>query len=465
MSNSQNLNRTLGLSSVIVIVISNVLGSGVYKKVAPMAAELNSSAWVVIAWVVGGIITLFGALCNAEVAGLLSDTGGEYNYYKKIYNKFFAFIFGWSLFTVIQTAAIASVAYVFAQSLNNLFSLPMLFDSLKEFSIGGIFLPFENFTVKFITMVIIIFLSWVNSRGVKSSALFSNFLLALIIIGISIIVIFGLGSSSSSLPHAFNLNVKGNTVTVSTFFTTMLAAFWAYQGWASIGYIGGEVKDAKINIPKGITIGVVAVIAIYVIVNITYLSVLSVNDLKNIHAQGNQIAAVAAMETIWGKTGVIFISVLILLTTFGCTHVTILSSSRAYYAMAKENLFFPSVAKLNKNQAPANSLLYQCIWACMLILSGSFDQLTDMAIFAIFIYYGSTALGVFILRKKMPDTERPYKVWAYPVVPIIFILFCLVLFVNTIITRPREAGLGMILMLTGVPMYWWFNRQKRNKPN
>jgi basic amino acid/polyamine antiporter, APA family len=461
MSNSSNLNRTLGLTSVIVIVISNVLGSGVYKKVTPMVAELHSSAWVIMAWIVGGIITLFGALCNAEVAGLLSDTGGEYNYYKKIYNKFFAFIFGWSLFSVIQTAAISSVAYVFAQSLNSLFSFPMLFPTLQKFSIGGIFYPFENFSVKFITIIVIAFLSWVNSRGVKSSATFSNFLLALIVLGLGLIIIFGLGSASSTLPQSFDLNTEGNTVTVSSFFTAMLAAFWAYQGWASIGYIGGEVKNPKVNIPKGITIGVIVIIAIYVVVNITYLSILPISVVDEINAQGNQIAAVKVMEVVWGHYGVIFISILILLTTFGCTHVTILASSRTYYAMAKEGLFFPSVAKLNKTQAPANSLLYQCIWACILVLTGSFDQLTDMVIFAIFIYYGSTAFGVFVLRKKLPDAERPYKVWGYPIIPTIFILFCLALFANTIITRPREAAMGVVLMLTGIPMYWWFNRQNK----
>lgn len=462
MPKSSNLNRTLGLSSVIVIVVSNVLGSGVYKKVAPIASELNSSAWVIIAWIAAGIITLFGALCNAEIAGLLSDTGGEYNYYKKIYNKFFAFIFGWSLFAVIQTAAIASVAYVFGQSLSNLLSMPLLFPTLQKFSIGGLFFPFENFSVKFLTILIIIILSWINSRGVKSSANFSNFLLGTVLLGLGLIIIFGFGSSVSNVSQSFNFNLGKSTVSISTFFTAMLAAFWAYQGWASIGYIGGEVKNPKINIPKGITIGVFVVIFIYVIVNVTYLSILTIPELKNIYNNGNQIAAVAVMEKILGSYGVIFISILILLTTLGCTHVTIMASSRTYYAMAQEKLFFASVGKLNKNSVPGNSLLFQCVWASILVLTGSFDQLTDMTIFAIFIYYGSTAFGVFILRKKMPNAERPYKVWGYPFVPILFILFCIVLFGNTIITRPREAILGLVLMSTGVPMYYWFNRKTNN---
>ena len=156
-----------------------------------------------------------------------------------------------------------------------------------------------------------------------------------------------------------------------------------------------------------------------------------------------------------------FISVLILVTTLGCTNATILASARPYFAMAREGLFFPSVSRLNKNQVPQNSLVYQGVWACLLVLSGTFDQLTDMIIFAVFIYYGATTLGVFILRKKMPDAPRPYKVIGYPVVPAIVVLFCCVLFVNTIYSRPREAAIGMALMLTGVPMYWWFKRKNK----
>ncbi|MDQ6723253.1 MAG: amino acid permease, partial [Thermoproteota archaeon] len=160
--------------------------------------------------------------------------------------------------------------------------------------------------------------------------------------------------------------------------------------------------------------------------------------------------------------GAMFISLLILVTTLGCCNATVFSSSRPYYAMAQEGLFFKKVAKLNNKHAPANSLLYQCVWASILVLSGTFDQLTDMIIFAIFIYYGATTLGVFILRKRMPDAPRPYKVWGYPVVPAIVILFCAGLVVNTIYSRPREAAIGVVLMLTGVPMYWWFNKTNKN---
>jgi basic amino acid/polyamine antiporter, APA family len=206
--------------------------------------------------------------------------------------------------------------------------------------------------------------------------------------------------------------------------------------------------------------GVFIIIGIYLLVNISYLSVLSIPRLEQIYTSQAGIPAIEAVKVFWGSYGALFISILIALTTLGCTHATIFASCRMYFAMAKEGLFFPGVEKLNKAKSPGRSLLYQCVWACLLVLSGTFDQLTDMIIFAVFIYYGATTLGVFILRKRMPDTPRPYKVWGYPVVPAVVILFCAVLFINTTIERPREAIFGLILMLTGVPLYFWF--KKRN---
>jgi APA family basic amino acid/polyamine antiporter len=463
MSNNSQLNRSLGLRLVIVVVIGNIIGSGVYKKVAPMAAELHSPGWVLLCWVLAGVITLFGALSNAEVAGLLADTGGEYAYYKKIYNRFFAFIFGWSLFTVIQTAAISSLAYVFAQSLHSILPLPPLLPSLSGFSVGGTFFPFADFSMKLVAILLIVFLTWVNAKGLKFGAGLSTLLLLLVFAGIIIIVFFGLGSDQAEIARNFEMapTAAASPVTFSAVFAAMLAAFWAYQGWAAIGYVGGEIKDAHRNIPRGIAIGVLTVVAVYLLVNMTYLALLPVPVMEAVHAAGNKIAAVEAVRSFWGYGGAVFISVLILVTTLGCTNATILASCRTYFAMAREGLFFPKASELNQAQAPANSLFYQCIWACLLVLSGTFDQLTDMIVFAVFIFYGATTLGVFILRRRMPHALRPYKVWGYPVVPAIMVLFCAALFFNTILVRPREAAIGMVLMLTGIPMYWWFNKNKQ----
>jgi basic amino acid/polyamine antiporter, APA family len=460
MSNQRNLVRTLGMGYVVIFVVANIIGSGVYKKIAPMAAELHSSVWILAAWIVGGIITLFGALSNAEVAGLLADTGGEFVYLKKIYNRFFAFMYGWSLFTVIQTATISSLAYVFAQSLNSIIPIPVIFNSLQHFTIGGVFYPFQDFGVKLTAIVLILILTGLNISGLKSGAGVSKAIMLLVFTGLITIVIFGLASITKMPANFMDIkDLTGGTVTLSAFYTAMLAAFWAYQGWVSVGFIGGEIKDPTKNIPKGIVTGVFIVIFIYLLVNITYLALLSIPQLINIHESGNQIAAVEAVRTFWGRGGVLFISLLILVTTLGCTNASILTGARPYYAMAREKLFFTGIAKINKANVPSTSLLWQGIWASVLVLSGTFDQLTDMIIFAVFIFYGATTLGVFILRRRMPDAHRPYKVWGYPFVPAIFILFCIGLFFNTIITRPREAAIGMILIFSGIPVYFFLKRR------
>lgn len=464
MDTAQQLKRTLGLGLVIVIAVANIIGSGVYKKIAPMAAALHSSGWVLICWVLGGIISLFGALSNAEVAGLLADTGGEYVYYKKIYNRFFAFIFGWSLFTIIQTAAISSLAYIFAQSLNGIFHFPAVGLSLADFNIAGIFYPFAGLNVKLTAILLILLFTWINSKGIITGTGLSTLILLLVFAGILAIVVFGLNSKESHIREVFSMkSTYSGPVTFSAVFTAMLAAFWAYQGWAVVGYIGGEVKDPKRNIPIGIATGVFIVIAVYLMVNITYLSLLSIPALENIYHSQNSIAAIEAVKIFWGNKGVLFISLLIALTTLGATHATILVSCRTYFAMAREGLFFSKAGRLNKALAPATSLWYQGIWACLLVLSGTFDQLTDMIVFAVFIYYGATALGVFILRIKMPDAPRPYKVWGYPFVPAIVVLFCAGLFVNTLFARPREAAIGTVLMLSGVPFYFWFKGRYSQK--
>jgi basic amino acid/polyamine antiporter, APA family len=460
MSNPPRLNRTLGLRLAIFLVIGNIIGSGVYKKVAPMAAELHSSGWVLICWVLGGIISLFGALSNAEIASILADTGGEYAYYKRIYGRFFSYLYGWSNFTAIKTATIAGIAYVFAQSLNSLVHLPVLLPEWANWNVFGIFYPFAAFQIKLTAILLILVLTWINTIGVKTGAGLSTGMILLVLTGIVLIVVFGLSSSQAKVGNAFVLPVSHyGPVTISAIFSAMLAAFWAYEGWNSVGFLGGEIKDPHRNVPLSITIGLLVVISVYILVNITYLALLPLPTLIQMQSTGTGIAAVEAVTVFWGHGGTIFISTLILVTTLGCTHTTILSNSRTYYAMAKEGVFFRKVGQLNEAQVPGNSMWYQGTWACLLVLSGTFDQLTDMLIFAAFIYYGATTLGVFILRKKMPDVPRPYKVWGYPVVPALFILFCVVLIFNTIVSRPREAVIGLTLILLGIPFYWLFNRK------
>jgi APA family basic amino acid/polyamine antiporter len=462
--------RSLGLFATFIITVSTIIGSGVYKKVAPMAAELGSTDLVLLCWVLAGIISLFGALSNAEVASMLADAGGEYVYFKKIYNKFFAFLFGWTCFAVIRSSSLASIAYVFSQSFNSLMPLPQLPEAVASINLFGIFTPFDNFGVKLMTIALICGLSYLNVFGLKLGEQVSRAVLIVVVGSILLIIILGLTVSDGSMANiqsrsaTFQSKDWWDPIFIQSIFSAMLAAFWAYEGWASVGYLGAEIKNANRNLPLALVMGVVFVMLTYVAINFTYLYVLPVDNIIDVHNTKNTIAAVVVVKEFLGSGGVLFISVLILFTTFGCTNSTVLPPPRLYYAMAKDGLFFKWASFIHpKYHTPSKAFIAQAIWASVLVLSGSFDQLTDMLVFASFIFFGAITLGLFILRVKEPNTPRPYKAWGYPLVPGLFLLFCIALVGITIVSKPREALLGLGLMATGLPFYWWWNRSNASK--
>lgn len=456
--------RSLTLSSATILVISSVIGSGVYKKVAPMSDSLLSPDLVILAWVLGGVISLFGALSNAEIAGMMADSGGEYVYFKRIYGRFMAFMWGWSTFAVIKTAAVASIAYVFAQSLNSVVVLPQLSASISGVSLG-LFRPFENMGVKSVAILLIISLTFINSRGVRGAAGLSKWVTWMVVGGLAVVVISGFIFGGGSISN-FGNSASGYVSRpfydfgfIQSMFTALLAAFWAYEGWNSVGFIGGEIKNPNRNLPLALLFGMITIITTYVLVNLVYLYVLPIDQLVSVYRSQNEIAAITVVRSFGGDVGVVLLSIVILVTTLGCTNSTILMPPRIYYAMAKDGLFFPAAAAIHPvYHTPHKALWMQGVWACVLVLSGSFDQLTDMLIFAAFFFYGATALGVFVMRWRAPEAERPYRVWGYPFVPALFVLFCLALIIITCISHPREAGMGVVLMLTGLPMYFLWNR-------
>ncbi len=441
-----HLVRSLTLGAATILVVSSVIGSGVYKKVAPMSAELLSPSLVLWAWVLAGIISLCGALSNAEMAGMMADSGGEYVYFRRIYGRFMAFLWGWSTFAVIKTAAVSSIAYVFTQSLNAIVPLPHLPESIENIEFL-VFKPFENAGVKAVTIALILILTFLNSRG--------------------LIVLSGLFFGGGSIANFKTPSVEYVPQSWTDFgfikamFAALLAAFWAYEGWNTVGFLGGEIKDPRRNLPLARFSGMLIIIGAYAAVNFTYLYVLPIDELIGSFRDQNEIAAVTVIRHFAGDFGAVVISIIISITTLGCTNATILMPPRVYYAMAKDGLFFPRAAEIHPQYHTPNPALWiQGIWACLLVLSGSFDQLTDMLIFAAFFFYGATAFGVFVMRRREPDAERPYKVWGYPVVPALFVLFCVALIFITCINHPREAGIGVVLMLTGIPFYLYWNRNK-----
>lgn len=445
-----------------------MIGSGVFKKIAPMSTELGSPGLVLLCWLIPGIITLFGAATNAEIAGLIAEPGGQYVYFKKMYGKAFAFLYGWSCFSVIQSASIASIAYVFSESVNAVIPLPHLPEHIENISVFGIFMPFEGFGVKALTIFTLIFLTSANYFGVVFGGSITNIFTVLKVIGIFAIIILGLTISGGSVSNATPMFEQSGFQYGSqmglfgAMFAAMLGAFWAYDGWNNIGYLGGEIKDPKKIIPRSLYGGVIIVILIYLTVNFAYQFVMPVDEIINVAKTPHSIIAIEVLRKFLGTYGALFISILIMVSTFGTTNGTILASSRIYFAMAKDKLFFLNAGKHHsKYRTPHVSLLIQCAWASMLVLSGSFDQLTDMLLFAAFIFYGMGAFGVFVLRKKMKDEPRPYKVFWYPVVPAIFVLFSFVLVVVTIIQNPRDAGIGLALILIGIPFYLFWNRKTK----
>jgi APA family basic amino acid/polyamine antiporter len=465
---SSGLLTKLGLFTALLVVISSMIGSGIFKKTAPMTDDLGSAGLVLLCWLIAGIITLMGAATNAEVAGLIAEPGGQYVYFKEMYGKWFAFIYGWSCFSVIQSASIASIGYVFAESVNAIIPLPHLSESMEQVTVLGIFNPFDNFGVKALTIITILFLTSANYLGVIFGGIINNFFTILKVLGILTIIVLGFtisgGSSANISPvgEAPGMEYGTSLGLFGAMFAAMLGAFWAYDGWNNIGYLGGEVKNAKRNIPLALFGGVSIVIIIYMLVNIAYIYVLPVSEIRAIANTENAIIGVEVLRKFMGDGGAFFISILIMISTFGTTNGTILASSRIYFAMARDGLFFKSAAACHpKYRTPSISLVIQGIWASILVLSGTFDQLTDMLIFASFIFYGAGAFGVFVLRRKMRDKERPFKVFGYPVVPAVFVLFCITLVAVTIIQNPRDAGIGLGLVLSGIPFYIFWSRNKR----
>ncbi len=468
-ASNKGLIRTIGLVTAILLVVSQMIGSGVFKKVTIMAAGLPSPTYIMLAWLIAGGVSMVGALTNSEVCGIIADPGGQYAYFRKMYGRFFAFLFGWASFAVIQSATIASVAYVFAQSVNTVMPLPRLSPEMESYLLFG-FLPiFNNLGVKGLTIILIGGLTTINILGVKYGSKVSDVLATLIAIAIIFIIITAFGSSKGSWDNIthdateFSTGAGANFGSLfSALFPAMMAAFWAYEGWNNMGYLGGEIKKPERYIPLSLIIGVGFVMLLYTTVNLAYLYVLPVEQLVAISKDENSIGAVAVMEALLGNTGVIFVSSLILVATFNSTNGVILTASRLYYAMALDRLFFKQAAVCHPvNKTPSGSLILQAVWSSILVLSASFDILTDMLVFAAFIFYGAMAAGVFILRSSMPNAHRPVRALGYPILPAIFVLFCAALVLNTLVVQTSQSLWGLALIGSGVPFYlYWQSIRK-----
>ncbi|MBL7835982.1 MAG: amino acid permease [Bacteroidetes bacterium] len=460
---SGQLKEKLGMFSAIMVVISAMIGSGVFKKISVMSNELHSSTMVLLAWGAAGLITLMGSISNAEVAGMIAKPGGQYVYFQKMYGKLFAFLFGWASFSVIQTATAASVAYVFAESVNNLIPLPVLpedWSNIVVFSVNNFqLMPFHNFGVKALAVGLVILLSVINYFGIDYGERIGNILGGTVVVGILAVILIGFLSKGHTEITEQTSAVSDKSISIASFFAAMMAAFWAFEGWNNVGFLGGEIKNPKRNIPIALSVGTIIVMTLYILANAAFLQMGSIPFFEQLATEQNKIAAVEAMNQVW-QYGGLFISCLILVSTFNSTNNSLMTAPRIYYSMANDGLFIKSAGKSHhKYLTPHRSIIYQMIWCSMLVISGSFDMLTEMLVFIAFIFYGCGAFGVIVLRKKMPDEPRPFKVPLYPVIPLVFTVFSAFLVYYSISESPGNAKVGLFLLSLGLPLYYYFKKQ------
>jgi len=462
-----NFNRTLGLSTTIAIVVGGVIGSGIFMKPALMASQLGSPLLLLSVWLVAGIISLFGALSNAELSTMFPETGGPFVFFKKIYGETFAFTYAWAAYAVTNTAGNASIAYVFSEYTNYFIQLPQFSETIEKsvhFTIPfiGTIFPLHHFGVKALTVFLILVLSAVNYYSVKSGGTLQRFLTSLKIIGITMLIggiffsskgsVNNIVTSSGDMPQGWGM--------IGAYMAALAGAFWAYDGWNNITFVGGEIKNPQRNIPKSLIAGLFICIIIYTLMNIAFTYLLPIDQLAASSFVASDAASIA-----WGSIGGGLIAILVMLSTLGAANANVLATARTTFAMGEENKWFTKAGKIHpKFNTPGNALIFNAVWSSVLIFSGSFDILTDMLVFVSWFFYGMSTLGVFILRKKMPLAERPYKVWGYPVIPALFVSFVFFFLASTLYadilnyqsgTSPLvNSLLGIAITCMGIPVYY-----------
>jgi APA family basic amino acid/polyamine antiporter len=471
---------TLGLFSMLMMVIGGVIGSGIFRKPGVMAGQVGSPELLLAVWLLAGLMTLFGALTNAEIASMIPETGGQYVYFDRMYGPFVAFLYGWAVFAVIQSGSIAAVAYVFAEYSTQFVKLPECSSALAGWAIHVPFIgdisPFKEVGTKGLAAVLILLLTAVNYIGVKFGGLVQNiFTLAkvaamlLLVAGAFLLPTGGHAANlitSSTLIHPHGLAWFAGIV------AALQGAFWAYDGWNKVTYIAGEVKDPQKTIPRALGLGMIIVTGVYLLMNLAYAFVLPIDQM----AQSKLVAADVAEKCFPG--GGRWLAATVLISTFGTTNSIILATARVYFSMARNGAFPRPLGRAHPRfHTPAASLVVQGLWSALLLFSGTFDTLTDTLIFVSWVFYAAGAYGIFVLRRREPDAPRPYRVPGYPFVPWTFILFATVYLLFTIyndVTGYREAvaagkpaiinsAFGAALVLVGTPIYFYFRHFQKSE--
>jgi basic amino acid/polyamine antiporter, APA family len=479
---ASSLKRALGLYATTAIVIGSVVGSGIFSSPSQMARDLPSAPYLMGVWVLAGILTLFGAFTQCELVAQMPKTGGLYQYFREVYGEGLGFLYGWANFMIAGSGAIAAISFFFAAYLEQFVALPHFSRALHSLGVsegtawyipylGSIF-PYQFLGRKLVATCLVVFLTWLNLRGVKLGGTLQSISTTAKILAILAIVVvaFVAGAHVGSTSHwtASGSSFTGWTL-IGAFALAMSGAFWSYDGWGNVAYIAGEVREPQRTIPKAIIMGSLTFITIYLIINLAYFYILGVGGVGN--APGDRVASQMISQVIGsGAAGII--AAILMLSAFDTTNSSVLTNARVYYAMARNQLFYSRAGHVHKKyQTPHISLMLQGAWGIFLLISGSFDLITSMYVFVNWTLYVLMALAVFILRKRRPDAERPFRVPGYPYIPAIFILFATAYVIITLIadvqaynagTQPLiKSVMGLLLVLTGLPFYFYW-RSKRN---
>ncbi len=459
---SFGLVRQLGLFDAIMVMVGIVIGSGIFVTTGIMAKTLPSAGWILLAWGVGGLLTMAGALTYAELGAALPEAGGQYVYLREAYGPMAGFLFGWILFLVYMTGGIAGLALAFAEYFGYFFPALSIQNTLisTHFHGFGLELPITLSAGQLIGVGVIVLLSVVNFLGVVFGKTVQN-LLTVLKIGILLVIIsfgFTLGKG-----HGFAFQLRGGTSLEGSsllmgFGVALVAVIWAYDGWNNVNFVAGEIKNPRRNLPLALILGTLLVTVLYILINIIYFYALPFGE-----TVGVVRIAEKATSALFGTSTGALISAAVMVSVFGSLNGSILTGPRVYYAMARDGLFFRKGERIHPRfHTPGFAIAIQALWASFLTLIGTFEQIFTFAMFMAILFWIAAAAAVFTLRKTRPDLPRPYKTWGYPVVPLVFILASSGILLNTLIERPVEALAGIGLTLAGIPVYFfWRNRNRK----
>lgn len=459
----EGLVRQLGMFDSTMMMVGLVIGSGIFLTTGIMAQYLPSPALILLTWIVGGLITLTGALTYAELGAAMPKAGGQYVYLREAYGPLAGFLFGWILFLVTMTGSIAALGVAFAEYFGYFF--PSFSFENTFFSIGIPFLDSRtHYTLsmgQLVALAVIVLLSVFNYIGVVFGKMIQNIVTVVKIGALLILIIAGITIGKGTAVD-FSVNPTGLSFgrLVIGFGVALIAITWSFDGWNNITYAAGEIKNPKRNLPFSLVVGTIIITVLYALTNYVYFKALPVGDMAGVVR-----IAEKATTTLYGSTTAGFLSAAVLISVFGALNGAIFVGPRVYYAMASDKLFFQRVARVHPRfRTPAFSIIIQTIWACVLTVSGTFEQLFTFVVFVTVLFYILTAASVFTLRKKYPDLPRPYKTWGYPVIPIIFIVTQGGILLNTLIERPVESLAGLGFTVIGLPVYcYWKRKIEKNK--